>query len=175
MVKKCDNTSSGIIFENSDEILLIKRFNYPEAIALPAGHLDGDNPLSNARRESWEEVGLTPDDLKLVFEGNLENPCKREGGSHHYWFVFKAKSWSGELKAGSDAKEAFWASKDVISEYARRTEYFMKKYNVPYIEVGRLTFVIFGEPAKKNTDPEWKTSPGLEPVWYKILKDFKII
>lgn len=175
MAKKCDNTSSGIIFENSDEILLIKRFNYPEAIALPAGHLDGDDPIGNAKRESGEEVGLLPGKLELVFDGGINNPCKRDGGNYHYWFVFKAGFWNGELKAGSDAKEAFWVSKDRLKEYARRTEYFMKKYNVLYNEVGRLTFAIFGDPAQKNTDAEWKDEMGLEPVWYKILKELKII
>ena len=120
MAKKCDNTSSGIIFENSEEILLIKRFNYPEAIALPAGHLDGDDPISNAKRESGEEAGLLPSGLKLVFEGDINNPCKRDGGSRHYWFVFNAQGWSGELKAGSDAKEVFWSSKDKLKELERR-------------------------------------------------------
>lgn len=177
--KKCDNTSSGVIFENfllgGDDILLIKRFNYPEAIALPAGHLDGDDPISGAERESAEEVGLFPGELKMVFNGDISNPCKRDGGNHHYWFVFKAGFWNGKLKAGSDAKETFWASKDELIAFARRTEYFMKKYNAPYNEVGRLTFAIFGDPEQKNTDPEWKEKPGLEPVWYKILKELKII
>lgn len=175
MSKKCDNTSSGIIFEKDSSILLINRFNYPEAITLPAGHLDGDNPMGNAKRESKEEVGLLPGELKLVFEGDINNPCKREDGNHHYWFVFRAVDWGGELKAGSDAKKAFWASAEELKAFARRTEYFMKKYTVPHFEVGRLTFAIFGDSEKKNTDPEWEAEPGLEPVWYKILKELKII
>lgn len=175
MAKKCDNTSSGIIFEKDDKIVLIKRLNYPEAIALPAGHLDGDDPITNAEKESTEEVGLLLGELKLVFDGDINNPCKREGGNHHYWFVFKSGNWTGELKAGSDAKAAFWASMNELKVFALRTEYFMKKYNVSYNEVGRLTFAIFGDPAQKNTDTEWKSNMGLEPVWYKILKDLKII
>ena len=175
MDKQCDNTSSGIIFEKDKKILLIKRFNYPEAIALPAGHLDGDAPEENAEKESEEEVGLLVRDLLMVWRGNINNQCKRENGNHHLWFVFRAIDWNGELKAGSDAKEAFWASTKELNAFARRTEDFMKKYNVPYHDVGRLTFAIFGDPEKKNTDPEWKENMGLEPTWYKILKELKII
>lgn len=175
MGKKCDNTSSGTIFEKEGEIVLIKRFNYPEAIALPAGHLDGDSPENNARKESAEEVELIPHKLQLLWNGDIDNPCKREGGSHHQWSVFRALDWGGELKAGSDAAEAFRASTDQLNEYARITERFMKKYGVPYTEVGRLTYAIFGNPAKKQTDPEWRASLGFEPVWYWILKELKMI
>lgn len=175
MLKKCDNTSSGVIFEKDDKIVLIKRLNYPEAIALPAGHLDGDDPMTNAKKESIEEVGLAPSELKLVFEEDINNPCKREGGNHHYWFVFRAIDWNGALKHGSDAREAFWTSMNELKVFALRTEYFVKKYNIQHNEVGRLTFAIFGDPAQKNTDTEWKSNMGLEPVWYKILKDLKII
>lgn len=175
MSKQCDNTSSGIIFEKDGRILLIKRFNYPEAIALPAGHLDGDSPEDNAKKESEEEVGIVPRELKLVWKGDINNPCKRDGGNHHFWHVFRVSVWSNELKAGSDAKEAFWVSIDELKAFAKRTEYFMKKYNILYTEVYTLTCAIFGDPAMKRTDPEWKINMGLEPVWYKILKELRII
>ncbi len=52
----------------------------------------------------------------------------------------------------------------------------MKKYGIPYDNVGKLTVAIFGnDPALKNTDPEWKEQMGLEPVWYYILKKAKVI
>lgn len=172
MAKKCDHTSAGIFFEEKDKIVLIKRKNYPEAIALPAGHLDGDTPDGNAIRESGEEVGLVLTDMNLLLRSAIDNPCKREGGYHHDWWVFQAIKWSGELKAGDDAKEAFWASGEELKKFAARTEYFMKKYNISYAEVGKLTRAIFGDiPAEKKTDPEWQAEMGLEPVWYKILKD----
>ncbi len=171
MAKICDNTSSGTIFEGNGNILLIERKNYPESIALPAGHFDGDTSGENSVRESSEEVGLTPQKIEMIWSGRVDNPCKREGGTHHDWSVFLAMSWDGEVKAGDDAKEAFLATKDELLKYAERTEYFMQKYKVPYTEVGSLTRAIFGDTANKNTDPEWKEEMGLEPVWYKILKD----
>ncbi len=161
--------------KDNGDMFLIKRFNYPEAIALPAGHLDGDTPYENAKRESREEVGFVLRNLDLFWQGDINNPCKREGGSHHFWSVFYAVDWVGDLKAGSDAKEAFWSSTKELKNYAERTEYFMRKYNIHYNEVGRLTYAIFGDPAQKNTDPEWKFEMGLEPVWYKIIKELKII
>jgi ADP-ribose pyrophosphatase YjhB (NUDIX family) len=171
-IKKCDNTSSGTIFEEANSILLIERKNYPQAIALPAGHFDGDSSGKNSVRESSEEVCLIPEKLKSVWAGTVDNPCKREGGTFHNWVVFKAVSWKGKLKAGDDAKRAFWISFVDLKKFAVRTEYFMKKYNIPYSEVGRLTKAIFGDiPAEKKTDPEWTIEMGLEPVWYKILKD----
>ena len=176
MVKKCDNTSSGIIFEENGKILLIERHNYPQAVALPAGHLDGDKPNGNAILESSQEVGLALTDMNLFWHNTVDNPCKREGGNHHDWWIFKARKWSGEVKAGDDAKKAFWSSYEELQKFAARTEYFMRKYNIPYTEVGRLTKEIFGDvPAEKKTDPEWQAEMGLEPVWYFILKALKLI
>lgn len=175
MPKVCDNTSVGQIILNDGEmaeetaIVIIERGNYPEAYALPAGHTDGDPEA--VVRESSEEVGLTIIKNRLIFCKDIDNPCKREGGSHHVWQVYIAISKMEKLRAGSDAKSAFWASVYYLRMLARRTEYFMAKYGIPYTEVGALTKKIFGEdPNAKNTDPEWKNDMGLEPVWYYILK-----
>ena len=148
---------------------------YPEAFALPAGHGDGVSLADAAKKESEEEVGALILENKLVWSGKIDNPCKREGGDHHFWEVYQAISWSGELKAGSDAKEFFWCSPKLLRQLAKRTEYFMTKYTIPHYHVGELTKAIFGDPVTKNTDPEWKAEMGLEPVWYFILKQLRII
>ena len=174
-MKKCDNTSAGEIIKmhaaSNSPVAMIKRKNYPQAYAFPAGHGDGDPKA--AVRETSEEVSLTIVDSKnkRVFEGEIDNPCKREGGDHHYWQVFEAGEWSGKLEAKSDAAEAFWAKSEDLSKYAARTEYFMEKYGLKYDQVGELTVAIFGkDPSGKDTDPEWLEEMGLEPVWYYMLK-----
>ncbi|MDP1689522.1 MAG: hypothetical protein Q8L47_05375 [bacterium] len=56
-----------------------------------------------------------------------------------------------------------------------RTEYFIKKYTIPYTDISNLIKTIFGSPEKTNTDLEWQKEMGLEPAWYYILKELKII
>jgi len=172
MAKRCDNTSVGqIIRLYNGDLVYIERKSYPQAYALPAGHVDGDNPWSaGVERECKEEVGIEIVKNTLVFKEEIDNPCKREGGSHHLWEVYQAEEWNGEPNAGDDAKAAYWGSAEKIGELARRTEYFMAKYGIPYDGVGALTRAIFGDPALKNIDPEWVSEMGLEPVWYYILK-----
>ena len=173
MARKCDNTSSGVWIESDDgNVVMIKRGNYPQAFAFPAGHLDGDSAEVNIQKESGEEVGLTLVSFQKIFQQDIDNPCKNDGGDHHEWYVFESRDYSGTLKAGDDAKEAFWAAQEQLKRYAERTEYLMKKYNLPYTEVGKLTRAIFGNPGSPNpiTDPEWKQEMGLEPVWYFMLK-----
>ena len=173
---RCDNTSVGVIIQEIDgRILLIKRTNYPEAIALPAGHLDSDSFENGLLREVEEEVGIFVDRYSLMLNDRFDNPCKRENGGFHHWKVFRANAWHGEMKAGSDAKEAFWASRKQLQKYSARLEYFMKKYQVSACDIGKLTRAIFGDPVFRSTDPEWKENPGLEPVWYYIFKELGIL
>lgn len=178
MARPCDNTSVGEIIEGRDgRVVIIERANYPESYAMPAGHVDGE-AVWNAgiKRECREEVGLDILNDELVFGEDIDNPCKRDGGTHHVWKVYHTTSFTGELKAGDDAKKAYWKTLDEVKTIATRTEYFMKKYNIPYTQVGALTRAIFGDnPAEKKTDLEWKADMGLEPVWYYFLKKLEII
>src|SRR3989344_6505300 len=66
MPKKCDNTSVAVIVKDLDcrnfsldRILLIERKIYNPGFALPAGHCDGDDVEKTAKKELFEEVGLT--------------------------------------------------------------------------------------------------------------------
>lgn len=175
MAKTCDNKSVGTIIRKGEEILMINRHNYPEAFALPAGHLDGDSPDFASGKECKEEVGVQVMKQRMLHEGEINNLCKRLGGTHHRWYLFEATEWSGEPAAGSDAKEFFWASPKKLRGYAARTEYFFKKHNLVWSQVGELTLAVFGKPEDKNTDLEWLANPGLEPAWYYLLKIAKII
>ncbi len=178
MPKTCDHTSVGVRIYRGDQLLMIERYNYPKAYALPAGHRDGDSFEKAANREASEEVGITITQSEPEFAREIYNPCKREDGDYHNWETYRALKWSGEVKAGSDAKRFFWASPKEVKRLAKRTEYFMEKYEIPYSRVGELTLAIFGNPqsAEQNrTDEEWYWGMGLEPVWYYILKNIGII
>lgn len=173
--KACDNKSVGIIVMSGNRLLMIERLNYPQAYALPAGHLDGDDFPAAAVRELREETGLvvTAENLELVFSGTVSNPCRRENGFFHDWKACRliGLPQKSEAIAGDDAKKVFWADKADWVKLARRTEYFMSKYKRSWLEVGMLTREIFGASKKEETDPEWKAEMGLEPVWYFILRE----
>lgn len=171
MTKLCDHASVGLIVVNdAQEVLLIERKNYPQAIALPAGHLDGDTFEEGLLRETREEVGIDVIHYKLLLSARFNNPCKRIDGSYHDWKVYKATQWQGNVQAGSDAKRAFWALPDQLRKHALRTEYFVRKYKIRSFRLGSLTEAIFGNSMNPKTDSEWIETPGLEPVWYEILR-----
>lgn len=172
--KQCDHTSVGVVIWAIDgKLLAITQRNYPQAIALPAGHLDGDSFEQGLLREVQEEVGITVDKYRIVLSRQFDNPCKRPGGTYHHWKVYEATRWHGTMRAGSDAKEAFWISRQALRAYAVRTKYFIKKYGIGSHDVDRLTRCIFGDPAHPQVDPEWEAHLGLEPIWYEILSLLK--
>ncbi|NQV00584.1 MAG: NUDIX hydrolase, partial [Parcubacteria group bacterium] len=93
MTKKCDNKSVGMLVWRDEKLLLIERKKQPFGFAPPAGHLDEDNSFEHsAERELKEEVGLDSKSIELLVEGRKENPCRREGGSWHYWKIYKIEA-----------------------------------------------------------------------------------
>lgn len=155
MTKKCDNKSVGMLVWRDDNLLLIERRKPPFGFAPPAGHIDGDNSFEeSARRELKEEVGLEAQNIKLLTEGRKENPCRREGGSWHYWKIYRIEA-TGEIKRSEDeTKQAIFYKKDDLLLLASKTEKFVH---------GGIS------------QDDWEKSPGLEPVWYEWLKELKII
>lgn len=152
--KICDNTSVGMIVKKEGKILLIERKKFPYGFAPPAGHLDGDTYETAARRELKEEVGLNSRRICLLTEGRKDNPCRRQGGSWHYWKIFEVKA-AGKIKRNNkETKQAGWYSGKEIQNLAART----RKY-------------LGGEISER----EWQQSPGLESVWYEWMSEMKII
>lgn len=155
MAKKCDNKSVGMLVWRDGGLLLIERKKPPFGFALPAGHIDGDNSFEeSAKRELQEEVGLETQNIKLLIEGRKENPCRREGGSWHYWKIYQIESENEIKRSEDETKQAIFCKKDDLLLLAVKTE----KY-------------LHGD-IKQDA---WEKSPGLEPVWYEWLKELKII
>lgn len=155
MSKKCDNKSVGMLVWRGDKLLLIERKKPPFGFAPPAGHVDDKGSYINAAKEELEEeVGLTPIKITLVAEGKKNNPCRREGGSWHYWKVYRTET-KGKLKPSKDeTKQAGWYSKEQIKLLAKRTKDYLDK---------------------KIEEQEWHSSPGIEPVWHEWFKELNII
>ena len=154
MAKKCDNKSVGMLVWRDGGLLLIERKKPPFGFALPAGHIDGDNSFEeSAKRELQEEVGLETQNIKLLIEGRKENPCRREGGSWHYWKIYQIESENEIKRSEDETKQAIFCKKDDLLLLAVKTE----KY-------------LHGD-IKQDA---WEKSPGLEPVWYEWLKELKI-
>ena len=155
MAKKCDHKSVGILVWQENRLLLIERKKYPFGFAPPAGHVDNDKSFEDAaKRELKEEVGLTTIDLRLLIEGRMENPCRREGGTWHYWKIYQAET-HGEIKPSEDeTKQVKLVDRQELSKLAKKT----KQYRAGGI-----------------SEKEWQRRPGLEPVWYDWLKRLGVI
>lgn len=153
--KVCDNKSVGMLIRRDDKILLIERKKPPFGFAPPAGHVDNKGSFDNAAKEEIkEEVGLTPKEIKLIAEGRKENPCRREGGTWHYWKIYQVET-DGELKRSEDeTKQAGWFSIDQIKSLAQKTEKYL---------------------AGEIPEEEWQQSPGIEPVWLEWFRELNII
>lgn len=155
MPKICDNKSVGMLVWKDKSLLLIERMKPPFGFAPPAGHVDTDVSFEDAaRRELKEEVGLDAGEMKLLIEGRKENPCRREGGSFHYWKIYSIETVGEVNRSLDETKQARYFSAKELSELAMKTE----RYIAGEIKQGA-----------------WEESPGLEPVWYEWLKELKII
>lgn len=106
--KKPAITVDGIILNENDEILLIKRKNEPfkDLWALPGGFVEYGEKVEDAvLREIKEETGLNVEIVKLF--GVYSDP-KRDPRGHTISVVFHCKIKGGILKGSDDAKEAKW-------------------------------------------------------------------
>ena len=99
-----------------DTIVLIKRKYdpYKSYWALPGGFVEiGESVEQAAVREAWEETGLNVELVELV--GVYSNP-DRDPRGHTVTIAYIAQTVSGNLKADSDAEDAFEFTKDEISD-----------------------------------------------------------
>jgi 8-oxo-dGTP diphosphatase len=99
------------------KILLVRRKNSPfkDIFALPGGFVEiGETVEKAAIREAKEETGLDIEIIKLI--GVYSDP-KRDPRGHTVSVCYLAKG-SGNLKAGSDAKETGLFGLNEIPELA---------------------------------------------------------
>jgi len=129
MEKVCDHTSVAMFVWKDGKLLLIERAKPPYGLAVPAGHVDGDHSFEDAAiRELREEVGLEALKLELIGEGRKENPCRRVGGTWHYWKLYKIET-KGELKRSLvETKRTLWAGPSDIRTLENELEPVMRMW-----------------------------------------------
>ncbi len=152
----CNHTSVGIfVWRDDGALLLIERAQFPKGFALPAGHVDeGEEYVKAAERELREEVGLKAVELELLAEGKKENPCKREGGTWHYWRLYQTTVLGEISRNREEVKSVGWYTKEEVAKLAERTREYL---------VGNIA------------EDAWNESPGLEPVWLLWFDELSLI
>lgn len=155
MTKVCDHTSVGMFVWKDEKLCLIERAKFPFGFAIPAGHVDGDSSYEeSAKRELREEVGLEAENLKLLAEGRKENPCRREGGTWHYWKMYEVIT-TGDIKRSEDeTKQVGWYTKEQIKILGDKTQKYINK---------------------EISEEDWEQNPGLEPIMYEWFKELKLL
>jgi 8-oxo-dGTP diphosphatase len=130
-----------MFFFRGEQVLLIRRYRtgYMDGhYSVPAGHLDGNEPVRLAAvREAREEIGVRLDPQDIAFAGVFH---RREGDERVDFFVH-VRRWSGEPVNAEPEKcdELRWAEVDDLPEntipYVRRAiENF--RAGVPFEEFG---------------------------------------
>ena len=90
-----------------------------KGISFPGGHLlSNESIVHSAIREVKEETGLDIKDLKLVGVNNNVSP----NFNRYLVFLFKTKTFSGELKSSEEGK-VFWVEKKNLKYYKLTPEF----------------------------------------------------
>lgn len=90
-----------------------------KGISFPGGHLlPNESIVHSAIREVKEETGLDIKDLKLVGVNNNVSP----NFNRYLVFLFKTKTFSGELKSSEEGK-VFWVDRKDLINYKLTPEF----------------------------------------------------
>jgi len=112
----------AVITNSAGQVVLIRRGKAPRQgqWSIPGGRIEWGETIKEAlRREIMEETGLTVRVERLIDVVDFVAHDSSGAVSGHYVLIdFKAAQISGELRAGSDAAEACWASPDMLDQYA---------------------------------------------------------
>jgi len=125
-MEKCDNKSVGVVVQNEyDETLVLSRARFPFGWAGPAGHVDDHGGVEQAAiDEVFEETGVvvTADQLKKVIDNRrIDNQCRRPGGDHHNWTLYRARINSQEVTQNlEETLGVRWMPADELARLALR-------------------------------------------------------
>lgn len=151
----CDHTSVGILVYRGQSLLLIERKKYPYGFAPPSGHVDQRTTFEKAAEsELYEEVGLIPTSLQLVAQGRRDNPCRRPGGTWHFWRIYRAETQGQPHPNAMEVKNLVWSDHRKLETLALRAHHF---------RCGLIS------------DTEWSDQPGLELVWLDWFEELGIL
>ena len=110
-----------VMIEDENRKILVEDKVDPhwKGISFPGGHLlTNESIVHSAIREVKEETGLDIKDLKLVGVNNNVSP----NFNRYLVFLFKTKTFSGELKSSEEGK-VFWVEKKNLKNYKLTPEF----------------------------------------------------
>ena len=113
-------TNMVMIEDENGKILVEDKVDpHWKGISFPGGHLLPDESIvHSAIREVKEETGLDIKDLKLVGVNNNVSP----NFNRYLVFLFKTKTFSGELKSSEEGK-VFWVETKNLKNYKLTPEF----------------------------------------------------
>ena len=113
-------TNMVMIEDENGKILVEDKVDpHWKGISFPGGHLlPNESIVHSAIREVKEETGLDIKDLKLVGVNNNVSP----NFNRYLVFLFKTKTFSGELKSSEEGK-VFWVEKKNLKNYKLTREF----------------------------------------------------
>lgn len=113
-------TNMVMIEDENGKILVEDKVDpHWKGISFPGGHLlSNESIVHSAIREVKEETGLDIKDLKLVGINNNVSP----NFNRYLVFLFKTKTFSGELKSSEEGK-VFWVDRKDLINYKLTPEF----------------------------------------------------
>jgi len=110
--------ATGAIVIKNGRVLLVKRKNPPSQYlwAIPGGRVKaGESLVNSVKRELLEETGVIVDVGEVVHVFDVIETHGNGNTKTHYVIIdYRAEYVSGELRAGDDALEVRWVSKNEI-------------------------------------------------------------
>lgn len=111
----------GVVVFKEERVLLIKRNKPPKSFewSIPGGAQDlGEKIKETAKREVWEEAGISIRNLTLVDAVDYIKKDADDNIEYHYSLIdYRADYDGGELIAGDDAIDAKWVAVDDLQQY----------------------------------------------------------
>jgi len=105
----------GAVIIRENQILMVERKKFPPGWACVAGHIDDDDPSPEfaLEREVKEESGLDLVNYKLLFEEEINNPCRVQV-HYHYWYVYRCEATGTLVRQKEELKDLRWVDIDKI-------------------------------------------------------------
>jgi nucleoside triphosphatase len=102
-------TVGVFIFNQADELLLLKSHKWPGKYVVPGGHVElGERIEETAVREAKEETGLDIYDLEFInFQQFVYDPSFWKP-RHFIFFDYACRTDSTEVKLNDEAEEHVW-------------------------------------------------------------------